>query len=151
MVVPRLQPPKGAALVHTKLLDGELTIDIGDDEIAVACLQLFVDDSEVAVEDAGIGHRVARHPHVERCLAMSHDEFVEVYLLAHIVLGRRRESCPHTALCKWNGQLCVGVGLMEGQSNVVWFWFHKNLERPKGIELLNAREALNRDAVAIEL
>jgi hypothetical protein len=52
---------------------------------------------------------------------------------------------------------------MEGQSDVVWFWFHNNLERPKGNCALEPRRsrierpkaierceaALNRDVVAL--
>lgn len=115
MLVPRHKPTEGAALIYLKLLDGELAIHKGDDEVAVGGLYLAVYYGQVAIQNASIRHAVARDADIESRLTMTYQDIVEVYLSLHIVLGRGGESCFYALFCQRDGSLLPNLSRMNCQ------------------------------------
>ena len=72
----------------------KLAIPKRHDNRAVASLDSAVNDNAVAIEDAGVFHRVAVDVAIERGLGMLDVIFVEIEALVLIIVGRRRETRP---------------------------------------------------------
>ena len=72
----------------------KLAVPKRHDNRAVASLDSAVNDNAVAIEDAGIFHRVAVNIAIERGLGMLDVIFVEIEALVLIIVGRRRETRP---------------------------------------------------------
>ena len=70
----------------------KLAIDKRHNDIAMLRLQRLVDDHDVALVDACVDHRVARHHAVEGSLGILDDVAVEVDRVVHVVLGRAGKS-----------------------------------------------------------
>ena len=78
------------ALVEESL-DGGFVLDQGDDDLAVAGRLLRLDDDEVAVEDAGLLHRVSAHGEDEVGVVATGDAR-DVDVLLDVLLGDDRTT-----------------------------------------------------------
>ena len=86
------------AVCQVEVLHREATIPPGNDDGTIVGFHGAVDDYPVAIEDAGILHRIAIHIAIERSLGVLDEVAVEVQRLVDIVFRRRRESCRHIGM-----------------------------------------------------
>ena len=61
----RYEPAAFVVVVAAELLDGELTIHGGDDDVAIVGFERLVDDNDVAIEQPCVVHAVAGDAGVE--------------------------------------------------------------------------------------
>ena len=77
-----------AAVGEVEVLDGELVVEEGDDDVTIPRLYGSVDDGDVTIADAGFHHRIAFHTSVESGFWMSDEVSIEVEAVRQIILGR---------------------------------------------------------------
>ena len=94
------EPRTLVGLVHLELLEGEFTIHVCHHEIAVVHFERLVDDDDVAVADACILERIARHFRQERTLLVADNLLVQVDAFCHIVLARTGKPCLDASVHK---------------------------------------------------
>ena len=67
-----------AAVGEVEVLDGELVVEEGDDDVTIPRLYGSVDDGDVTIADAGFHHRIAFHASVERGFGVRDEVAIEV-------------------------------------------------------------------------
>lgn len=87
------EPTRLAVWVATKLFDGEFAIDEGNNVTAVVRLDGFVNDCQVAIEDACVLHAVAFHAGEECCFGTTNQHAIQVDAIHHVIRGRRWKAC----------------------------------------------------------
>lgn len=100
---------QGGAGVLLQLLDGELAIQAGQHNGALARSDSPVDDQQVTIIDAFSYHAVPTGPHIEGGRRVLHADLVEVDGLLDVVLrrageatdGRREEQWQLKAVRRW--------------------------------------------------
>ena len=105
----RYEPAAFVVVVAAELLDGELTVHGGDDDVAVVGLERLVNNNDVAIEHPCVVHAVARHTGVEGGVGVRGEFAGDVYALACAVSSGRGETGVDF-LHKLKKQ-CVLVGL----------------------------------------
>jgi hypothetical protein len=96
-----LQPP--AALVLVEKLEREGPLDHGDHHPAGPGLNGPVHHQQVAVEDAGIAHRLAAHPQEEGAAGVADQHIVEVDAALDVVVGGAGEARRHAGAHQGQG------------------------------------------------
>ena len=84
----RYEPGALTSLIHFELFERVFAIDIGNDKIAVFGVETPVNDYYIAVQDAGIAHRIAFHVGIERRFRMRCHLTSQVDTLACMVGSR---------------------------------------------------------------
>ena len=82
-----------AAVGEVEVLDGELVVEEGDDDVTIPRLYGSVDDGDVTIADAGFHHRIAFHASVEGGFGVGDEVTIEVECITHVVFGRGGEPC----------------------------------------------------------
>ena len=110
----RYEPAAFVVVVAAELLDGELSINGSDDDVAVVRFERLVNNYDVAVEHPCVVPAVARHTGIERGLGVRGEFADEVYPLARAVSSGRGETCVDFLHKLKKQRLLVGLG--EGRS-----------------------------------
>lgn len=88
---------KNAMRHPAELLDGEATVDDGDDDAAVSRLVSVIDDEQVAVMDTEPCHRVSLDPDEEGGFVMLDQVLVKAEARFEVVGGRQWKPGRHRA------------------------------------------------------
>ena len=88
----RYEPSALAGLIHFKLFEGLLAVDISDDKIPVLWVETTINDHQIPIEDACITHGVAFHVGVESSFRMGCQFPRKIDALACMIGSGRRKS-----------------------------------------------------------
>ena len=83
---------------EVQLLDRELAVQVTDGDAPVAGFAALIDHQDVVGMNTGIDHAVAHHAAIVCGGRVLDQHFIEVHGRLHIVLCRRGEAGPHTAI-----------------------------------------------------
>ena len=75
-----------------QILDGEIVIDLGHDDIAMACLQGAIDDEDVPVADASFRHGSTAHAPEKGRQGMGGQQLQQFQPLHLKIIRRRGET-----------------------------------------------------------
>ena len=79
-------------MTQVEVLDGELIIDISNDNIPVLSFDGTVNDSYIAIIDTCFNHRIAFHLAIECCFWVPNQITIEIQCLMAVVFSWRWES-----------------------------------------------------------
>ena len=75
-----------------EILDGELIIDISNNNIPVLCFNGTVNDSYITIIDASFNHRIAFHLAIECCFWIPNQITIEIQCLMAVIISWRWKS-----------------------------------------------------------